>query len=63
MTGQKPKALNLQKPWGWAIVYGGKDVENRSWSTDYRGDLLAHQGKAQDRDGLHSAPGGMGRSG
>lgn len=25
-----PKALSIRQPWAWAIIYGGKDVENRS---------------------------------
>jgi len=24
------KALSIRQPWAWAVVYGGKDVENRS---------------------------------
>lgn len=29
------------------LVRGGKDIENRSWSTDYRGPLLIHAGVKQ----------------
>jgi hypothetical protein len=36
------KALTLCQPWAWAIFYAGKDVENRSWDTKYRGPLLIH---------------------
>ena len=25
------KALTLQRPWTWAILHSGKDVENRFW--------------------------------
>jgi hypothetical protein len=25
------RALTIRQPWAWAIAYGGKDVENRSW--------------------------------
>ena len=25
------RALTLKQPWPWAIVYAGKDVENRTW--------------------------------
>lgn len=25
------KALSIRQPWGWAILYAGKDVENRDW--------------------------------
>ena len=39
------KALSLWQPWAWLVIHGGKDVENRSWSTLYRGPLLIHAGK------------------
>jgi hypothetical protein len=35
-------ALTVRQPWAWAIVAGHKDVENRRWSTPYRGPLLIH---------------------
>lgn len=25
--------LTIRQPWAWAIVSGGKDVENRTWAT------------------------------
>lgn len=34
------KALSLWEPWGTAIRMGAKTYETRSWSTEYRGDLL-----------------------
>lgn len=37
--------LTVRQPWAWAIIHAGKDVENRTWSTGYRGDLLIHAGK------------------
>ncbi|WP_155960585.1 ASCH domain-containing protein [Fischerella sp. PCC 9605] len=36
------KAISLKAPWAWAIFHAGKDVENRSWKTEYRGSLLIH---------------------
>lgn len=42
------KALSIRQPWAWLIVHGYKDVENRSWSTDYRGLVLIHAGKTLD---------------
>jgi ASCH domain len=24
-------ALSVRQPWAWAIIYGGKDIENRNW--------------------------------
>lgn len=32
-----PRVLSIQQPWAWAIAAGHKRVENRSWSTRYRG--------------------------
>lgn len=36
------KALSIHPSWAWAIIHGGKDVENRKWKTDFRGTLLIH---------------------
>lgn len=36
------KCLSVQNPWSYLICTGIKDVENRSWSTGYRGRLLIH---------------------
>lgn len=24
-------ALSVRQPWAWAIIFAGKDIENRSW--------------------------------
>src|SRR5262249_46302589 len=34
------------------IIAGVKDVENRTWSTVYRGELVIHAGRSVDRAGL-----------
>jgi len=26
------QALTLHAPWAWAVMHGGKDIENRSWA-------------------------------
>jgi hypothetical protein len=26
-----PLALSVRQPWAWAIIHGGKDIENRTW--------------------------------
>lgn len=50
------KALSIHQPWAWAILHGGKSVENRTWPTSYRGPLLINASKskasydAQDAD-------------
>ncbi len=34
------RCLAVMQPWAWAIVAGAKDIENRSWKTDYRGPVV-----------------------
>lgn len=46
------KALTLQQPWASLVLGHGKSVENRSWSTRYRGPLLIHAGQGVDRDAM-----------
>jgi len=46
------KALTIRQPWAWAVVFAGKDVENRSWQTSYRGPLLIHAAKDNDPAGV-----------
>jgi hypothetical protein len=36
------KAISIRQPYAWAIIFGGKDVENRTWNTKYRGELAIH---------------------
>ena len=46
------KALTVQQPWAWAIIHGGKDVENRTQAWSYRGPLAIHAGaRWSDRGG------------
>jgi hypothetical protein len=45
------KALSIREPWAWLIVKGYKDIENRSWRTNYRGRFLVHAGLKFDFDG------------
>jgi hypothetical protein len=44
------KALTIRQPWAWAIIYAGKDIENRSWNTRLRGTIAIHAGFGYDRD-------------
>ena len=44
------KVLSVRQPWAWLICSGIKDVENRSWRTNYRGRLYIHAGKQFDWD-------------
>jgi len=42
------RALSVRQPWAWAILHLGKDVENRSWRTAYRGRFAIHASKSFD---------------
>lgn len=44
------KALSIRQPWAWLIVNGHKDIENRSWRTKYRGQVLIHAGQTMYRE-------------
>lgn len=48
------KALSIKQPWAWAIIHGGKPVENRDWRypPKYRGPLFIHASKTFDWDGF-----------
>lgn len=39
------KVLSLRQPWAWALFFAGKDIENRTWKTNFRGDLAIHAAK------------------
>ncbi|MEK6303392.1 MAG: ASCH domain-containing protein [Acidobacteriota bacterium] len=45
------KALSIRQPWAWLIVTGHKDIENRTWTTSFRGAFLIHTGKTFDHGG------------
>jgi hypothetical protein len=36
------KILSIRQPWAYLITQGSKDIENRVWSTKYRGPFLIH---------------------
>lgn len=53
------KALSIRQPWAWAILYAGKDIENRDWQPRnpglrFRGRVLIHAGKQIDADAAAS---------
>lgn len=72
------RILTVRQPWAWAIIHGGKTVENRSANVagGYRGPVAIHAGLQLDdsafadatlhnawlRAGGDSAPGGWGIS-
>jgi len=39
-------AISVRQPWAWAIIYAGKDIENRSRATSVRGPIAIHASKA-----------------
>lgn len=41
------RVLTVRQPWAWAIIHGGKDVENRvrNIAGNYRGPIAIHVGK------------------
>lgn len=39
------KAISLWQPWCFAITHLGKNIENRTWQTQYRGPVLLHAAK------------------
>lgn len=44
------KALTIRQPWCWAILYAGKDIENRDWNTNLRGRIAIHAAKGMTRE-------------
>lgn len=52
-------ALTVRRPWASLLLVpaplGGKNIENRSWSTDYRGTLLIVAGSRVDQAGAAAA--------
>ena len=39
------KMISLRQPHAWAVIFGGKDIENRTRPTNYRGLLAIHASK------------------
>lgn len=39
------KAISIRQPWAYAIIHAGKRHENRSWRTNFRGEVLLHASK------------------
>ena len=44
------KALSVRAPWWWYILHAGKDIENREWSTRFRGTIYLHASKWWQRE-------------
>lgn len=57
-------ALSVRQPWAWAIIHGGKDIENRSWQAvnhglSVRGSVAIHAAKGMTRSEYETAAGFM----
>lgn len=48
------KVLTVKQPWAGLIVQGLKDIENRTWKTNYRGLLFIHAGASKFDEKLGS---------
>lgn len=54
-SGLPELALSVRQPWAWAIIYGGKDIENRDWkagrvSLHHLGRIAIHASKRMTRE-------------
>jgi hypothetical protein len=61
-------ALSVRQPWAWAIIFAGKDIENRSWQAvnhglRQRGRIAIHAAKGMTRDEYEGASEFMARLG
>jgi len=52
------RILTVRQPWAWAIVHGGKDVENRvrNIAGRYRGAVAIHADHVRDFDWSYRGP-------
>ena len=52
------RGLTVRQPWAWAIIHGGKDVENRSRNIagSYRGPVAIHAGAGLSEEGCMLVP-------
>lgn len=47
-------ALSIRQPWAWLILNAGKDIENRTRRTRFRGRVLIHSGQVMTHDEYES---------
>lgn len=57
-------ALSVRQPWAWAIIFAGKDIENRSWQAvnhglRQRGRIAIHAAKGMAREEYEEAAGSV----
>ena len=46
--------LSIRQPWAWLVAHGWKNIENRTWQTNYRGRLLIHAAGGMTSEGVGS---------
>lgn len=46
------KCLSVKQPWAAMIVHGMKTVENRTWSTKFRGRFYIHASRTVDKHAM-----------
>jgi hypothetical protein len=47
------KAISIKQPWSFLLTNGYKDIENRKWSTSFRGPVLVHASKTFDHESIY----------
>lgn len=45
------KVISIKQPWAWLIVNRYKPLENRTWNTNYRGELGIQASLGFDKEG------------
>lgn len=55
------RALTIKQPWASLLVHGIKTVENRSWTTAYRGPIAIHAGASRERNAAQMIADCLGR--
>ena len=54
MISNEVRALSIRQPWVEAILSAAKTVENRTWTTPWRGWLVIHAAQRWDAAGQHA---------
>lgn len=48
-------ALSIRQPWAWLVINRHKPIENRTWTTKYRGRVYIHASKGMTADEYQDA--------
>jgi hypothetical protein len=52
------QCLSVRQPWAWAIVAGARNMENRPWTTNYRGPIVIQAGSSRTGTNQIASTGG-----